>query len=158
MSEQEIVVQTKDSPPSCTITVSGEKVWFQGDFYHYVSGRFHRIRQGEIIVAKGDFLGLGRLKKRSNGRLVCFLALTGIFSLLSALSDKLGYLFFLNTEWLAVLLDVALICSLVGLAAYAFSKKSVVEISFLGKRICVDSVLLTEQDLSRLDRALKGCK
>lgn len=48
---------------------------------------------------------------------------------------------------------VVVICILLGLRAL-FSKKKVIEISFLSRRFCVEEKLFAEGDINKLDRVL----
>lgn len=158
MNCQPFVVRSKDSPPSCTITIENGVVVFSGNFYEYISSEFQAVKQGRVVLAAKDFLGLGYLKKRSNKRLVLFLFLTGAFSFLGTVSDKLDYFFFLNTGWLSTLINVMLFLSVLGLGYYLISQKNVVEISFLERRFCVDKKLFLSEDIAALQKKLKSYK
>ncbi len=46
-----------------------------------------------------------------------------------------------------------LLCVIFGIVAF-FSKKKVIEISFLSKRFCVDENLFDEKDITKLDNLL----
>lgn len=155
MSDRIFTVSTTETTPSCTITVRDGMAVFEGDYYEYREGEFCPVRQGRTAVNTREFLGLGYLKKRSNKRLLLFLAVTGVFSFLGSVSEKLDYLFFLNTDWLAALMNGVLAVSVLGFVFFLFSRKDVVEITFVGKRICIDRNRLTEKDIGALQQALK---
>ena len=48
---------------------------------------------------------------------------------------------------------VVVFCILLGIRAL-FSKKKMVEISFVSKRFCVDAKLFAKDDINKLDRVL----
>ena len=75
--------------------------------------------------------------------------------LVNALAAKIGdYLVFLNTDWTSYIVNVAaVLCIVQGLRLF-FSKKKVVEISFLTKRFCVDETLFKEEDINRLNQIM----
>lgn len=150
--------ELKTSPPVCTIGVTKEAVTFAGDFYYYGPDGFRPVKNHRDRVPIGDFLGMGYLKKRSSKRMVQFLVAGMGLSLLSTLSDKLQWFFFLDTGWLSVLINIALVACGIGLLRYFFSQKRVIEISFLSKRICVDETLLTQEDFATLRTAIKAAK
>lgn len=151
-------VKITTTPPSCTIAVADNTVTFEGNFYYYIGGEFKAVKNQTDHIPAKDFLGMGTLTKRSNKKMLQFLVLGMLLALCSWISDKLEWLFFLDISWFSVVMNIALIVSMIGFVRYLLSKKSVVEISFLGKRICIDKALLCEQDLATLNTAIKSTK
>ena len=76
-------------------------------------------------------------------------------AILDTLAGKLEDIFFFaDTSWTSYIVDIAIIlCIIFGFMAL-FSKKKVIEISFLSKRFCVDEKLFSRNDMDKLDRVL----
>lgn len=139
----------------CTIQVTEEQFNIQGDFYYLVNKEFRKSKSGKDCCSVKEYMGLGTLRKRSPKKTLFFLALAVILEFVNILAGKISdFFFFANTDWTAYIVNVlAIICLSFGAIAL-FSKKHVIEISFLSKRICVDAKLFTEEDITRLQQLM----
>ena len=100
-------------------------------------------------------MGLGSLRKRSPKKLIQFIVLACILELFDTIAGKMGdYLFFMDTDWTSYFVNAAaILCVIQGVRLF-FSKKKVIEISFLSKRFCVDERLFRNEDINRLHQML----
>lgn len=78
-----------------------------------------------------------------------------VLEIVNTIAGKINDIFFFaDTSWTDYVVNtVIVLCILLGLRAL-FSKKKVVEISFVSKRFCVDEKLFAEDDINKLDRVL----
>lgn len=135
----------------CHIQVSDTYFIIEGDFYYLVNKEFRSVKNGKDTCSTKEYLGLGSLRKRSPKKLMQFLVLACILELFDTIAGKIGdYLFFIDTDWTSYFVNAAaILCVLQGLRLF-FSKKKVIEISFLSKRFCVDEKLFRNEDIDRL--------
>lgn len=135
----------------CTIQVTEEHFSIQGDFYFLVNKEFYKSKTMKDSCSVKEYMGLGTLRKRSPKKTLFFLAFAVILEVVDMLAGKIeDIFFFVNTDWTSYIVNtVAVLCIMAGLAAF-FSKKKVIEISFLSKRICVDEKLFAKDDINKL--------
>ena len=98
---------------------------------------------------------MSTLRKRSPKKTLRFLLLAVVLEFVDTLAGKIGDIFFFtDTSWTSYMVNTAvLLCVIFGIAAF-FSKKKVIEISFLSKRFCIDENLFDEEDIAKLDNLL----
>ena len=140
---------------NCRISVTETDFCIEGDFYYLVNKEFCPVKNGRDTCSIKEYMGLGNLRKRSPKKLVQFVVFACILELFNTIAGKLDdTLFFLDTGWTSWFVNAAaVLCIIQGLRLF-FSKKKVIEISFLSKRFCVEENLFPEEDMSRLDRLL----
>ena len=139
----------------CTIQVTEEHFNIQGDFYYLVNKEFHKSRTRKDSCPVKEYMGLGTLRKRSPKKTLLFLAVAVVLELANTLAGKIeDVFFFANTDWTSYIVNtLAVICLVFGIVAF-FSKKKVIEISFLSKRICVDEKMLATEDIDKLNQLM----
>lgn len=139
----------------CSIHVSDTDFMIKGDFYYLVNKEFRSVKNGNDKCSIKEYMGLGSLRKRSPKKLMQFIVLACILELFDTISGKMGdYLFFMDTDWTSYFVNAAVIlCAIQGLRLF-FSKKKVIEISFLSKRFCVDEKIFRNEDIIRLHQML----
>lgn len=139
----------------CDIYITDGDFVIEGDFCYLVNKEFRKGANPKDSCPIQEYLGLGKLRKRSPKQLMIFVFLAAALELVNALAAKIGdYLFFLNTDWTSYIVNIAaVLCIVQGLRLF-FSKKKVVEISFLTKRFCVDETLYKEEDINRLNQIM----
>lgn len=144
-----------DRRKSCSIQITKEQFSIQGDFYYLVNKEFHKAKEKVGNCPVKEYLGLSVLRKRSPKKTLRFLFWAVILELADTLAGKLEDIFFFaDTSWTSYIVDTAIIlCIIFGFMAL-FSKKKMVEISFLSKRFCVDEKLFSRNDMDKLDRVL----
>ena len=139
----------------CFIQVTDAQFLVQGHFYYLVNKEFCRskAKSGNCFVK--EYLGMATLYKRSPKKTLFFLSFAIVLEIVEAIVGKISDVFFYSdTGWTDYVVNtVVAICILLGLIAL-FSKKKVIEISFLSKRFCVDEKLFAEEDLNKLDKIL----
>lgn len=139
----------------CCIRVSETDFIIEGDFYYLVNKEFRPVKNGRDTCSIKEYMGLGSLRKRSPKKLIQFVVLACILELFDTIAGKMSdYLFFMDTDWTSYFVNAAaILCVIQGLRLF-FSKKKVIEISFLSKRFCVDEKLFQEEDISKLNQIL----
>lgn len=139
----------------CSIQVTDEQFVIQGHFYYLVNKEFHKSKTKSGSCSVKEYLGLGTLRKRSPKKTLLFLAFAVALEIVNTIAGKISDIFFFaDTSWTDYVVNtVVVLCVLLGLRAL-FSKKKVIEISFLSKRFCVDEKLFAEDDIDKLDRVL----
>lgn len=140
----------------CVISVSEDTFHIEGDFYYLQNKEFCTVKNGNASSPVREYMGLGSMRKRSPKKLIQFVVIACILELLNVVAGKLAdYLFFIDTSWTAIPVNiVAILCLIQGLRLF-FSKKKVIEITFLSKRFCVDENVFQNEDISRLNEVLK---
>ena len=143
----------------CSISISEDCFMIEGDFYYLVNKEFRNVKNGRDTCSIKEYMGIGSLRKRSPKKLMQFVALTFILELLNTIAGKIDdYLFFMDTDWTSYFVNIAaILCLIQGLRLF-FSKKKVVEISFLSKRFCVDEKLLCNEDIERIHHILMNLR
>ena len=143
----------------CAILVTEEQFCIQGDFYYLVNKEFHKSKAKNDNCPIKEYMGLGSLRKRSPKKILFFLAFAVVLEFVDMIAGKIeDILFFANTDWISYIVNtLAVICLVVGIVAL-FSKKNVIEISFLSKRICIDEKLFAEGDINRLHQLMVKLK
>lgn len=139
----------------CSIQVSDTEFMIKGDFYYLVNKEFRSVKNGDDKCSIKEYMGLGSLRKRSPKKLMQFIVLACILELFDTIAGKMGdYLFFMDTDWTSYFVNAAaILCVIQGLRLF-FSKKKVIEISFLSKRFCVDEKIFRNEDINRLHQML----
>lgn len=140
---------------NCSIQVTDEQFFIQGHFYYLVNKEFRRSKVKSGSCSVKEYLGLATLRKRSPKKTLLFLAFAVVLEIVNTIAGKINDIFFFaDTSWTDYVVNtVVVICILLGLWAL-FSKKKVIEISFLSRRFCVDEKLFAEDDINKLDRVL----
>lgn len=139
----------------CLIQVTDEQFVIQGHFCYLVNKEFRKSKTKSGSCSVKEYLGLATLHKRSPKKTLFFLAFAVVLEIVNTIAGKISDIFFFaDTSWTDYVVNtVVVICILLGLRAL-FSKKKVIEISFLSKRFCVDEKLFAEDDINKLDRVL----
>lgn len=140
---------------SCSIQITEEQFLIQRDFYYLVNKEFHRAETRKGSCSAKEYLGLSAMRKRSPKKTLRFLILAVILEFFDTLAGKIGDIFFFaDTGWTSYFVNTAVIlCVVMGFVAF-FSKKKVIEISFLSKRFCVDEDLFSEEDINKMNHIL----
>ena len=139
----------------CGITVTDTDFCIEGDFYYLINKEFRSIKNGKDTCSIKEYMGLGNLRKRSPKKLIQFVVLACILELFDTIAGKMGdYLFFMDTSWTSYFVNAAAILCVIQGLRLCFSKKKVIEISFLSKRFCVDEKLFRNEDIDRLHQIL----
>ena len=139
----------------CSIQVSDTEFMIKGNFYYLINKEFRPVKNGNDKCSIKEYMGLGSLRKRSPKKLIQVIVLACILELSDTIAGKMGdYLFFMDTDWTSYFVNAAAIhCVIQGVRLF-FSKKKVIEISFLSKRFCVDERLFRNEDINRLHQML----
>ena len=140
---------------NCRISVTETDFCIEGDFYYLVNKEFRPVKNGRDTCSIKEYMGLGNLRKRSPKKLVQFVIFACILELFNTIAGKLDdYLFFLDTDWTSWFVNAAaVLCIIQGLRLF-FSKKKVIEISFLSRRFCVEEHLFRDEDMNKLHQIL----
>lgn len=148
-------IQGKSDKKSCDIRIVDDDFMIEGDFYYLINKEFHEARNSRDSCPIKEYLGLGSLRKRSPKQLMTFIVLAVVLEFINMIAGKIGdYLFFMDTDWTSYFVNAAaILCVVQGLRLF-FSKKKVVEISFLTRRFCVDEKLFKEEDINRLNQIM----
>ncbi len=141
-----------------------------------IDGKFWYLKNKEFVSQNGNaaallhnFIGMGYLTKRSYRKTLAFVFGGVILGLINSITEKLSDLadkanFFLMwigqtfilPVWLDYVLNIAAgLCIVLGILLF-FSKKSVVEISFTDKRICVPKKSLSNVEYAGLYQIIKN--
>lgn len=144
-----------DKDKQCTIQITEKQFNIQGDFYYLVNKEFHKSKSKNDICALNEYMGLGSLRKRSPKKTLVYLVLAVVLEFVNEIVGKIQDIFFFgNTDWLSCIVNVlVVICIIMGMIAF-FSKKKVIEITFLSKRICVDEKMFAEDDINKMHQLM----
>ena len=155
----------------CDIKVFSDKVVFDGSFWFLKDKDFYHNKTRTEIANPKDFIGIGYLKKRSYRKGIIFVfagtILEGIKFVIDKLNSLVGkankYLDWLDMSielpvWLEYVMNGATIVCLFLAIRYFFSKKKVIEVSFINKRICIPEKSLTSQEFVNLRESILKCK
>lgn len=139
----------------CDIVVTETFFVISGDYYYLLDKEFMKVLGGRDVIPISEYMGLGVLKKRSPKKMFFFIGAAFLLEVLGNLSDKINNIFSeANIEWMNNLNNVCAMLALVIGIGYFFSKKSVYEISFRTKRICVDEKSFLMEDMKKLDKIM----
>lgn len=150
-----IHIDSLPNKKNCSISISDDCFMIEGDFYYLLNKEFRSVKNSRDTCSIKEYMGTGNLRKRSPKKLMQFVVLAFILELLNTIAGKIGdYLFFMDTDWTSYFVNTAaILCLIQGLRLF-FSKKKVIEISFLSKRFCVDEKLFRDEDIDRLHQIL----
>lgn len=140
---------------NCSIQVTDEQFAIQGHFYYLVNKEFRKSKTQSGSCSVKEYLGLATLRKRSPKKTLLFLAFAVVLEIVNTIAGKISDIFFFaDTSWTDYVVNtIVVLCILLGIRAL-FSKKKVVEISFVSKRFCVDEKLFAEDDIDALDKVM----
>lgn len=140
---------------NCSIQVTDEQFAIQGHFYYLVNKEFRKSKTKSGSCSVKEYLGLTTLRKCSPKKTLLFLTFAVVLEIVNTIAGKISDIFFFaDTSWTDYVVNtVVVLCVLLGLRAL-FSKKKVIEISFVTRRFCVDEKLFAENDIDKLDRVL----
>ena len=144
-----------DKKKNCSIQVMDDRFLIQGHFYYLVNKEFRRSKVKSGSSSVKEYLGLATLHKRSPKKTLFFLTFAVILEIVSTIAGEISDIFFFaDTSWTDYIVNtVIVLCILLGIRAI-FSKKKVIEISFLSNRYCVEEKLFAEEDINKLNRIL----
>ena len=153
------ITSSPNKKKHCTIQITEEDFCIQGDFYFLVNKEFYKSKTRIDSCSIKEYMGLGKLRKRSPKKTLFFIAVAVVLEFVDMLAGKIKDIFFFaNTDWTSYIVNaIAILCFIVGVVAF-FSKKNVIEITFLSKRICVDEKLFSEDDIDRLHQLMLKLK
>lgn len=157
-----------------SVKVFSDNILFEGKFWYLRNKEFYRCRTGKETAFIKNYIGMGYLAKRSYKKCIAFILGGTILEFMKTIFDKLSewadkaneYLKWIDKsielpEWMTYSMNaMAGLCIILGVI-FLFSKKKVVEISFLDKRICVPQSSMSQMEYNKLHQqimALKGTK
>ena len=149
------------------ITVNREKFHIEGTFWHLQDKEFVKSKIQKDDATLKNFIGMGYLSKRSYKKCITFILAGSVLELVKTIVDKLTewidnantYLQWIDRsislpEWVSYLMNtIAGICVLLAIIFF-FSKKKMIEISFLDKRICVPEKSLSQSEYNLLYQSI----
>lgn len=155
----------------CDITVLRDKVVFSGKFYYLQDKEFYKNKEPTETAYLRNYLGMGYLSRRSYRKTLWFivggtvmelakLALDKITELVDKANDYLKWVDRSITlpEWMNNTVNaLAIICLILGIVLF-FSKKKVIEISFIDKRICVPQKSISKSEYNMLYQSIQNAK
>lgn len=156
---------------SYSITVNRDKVLFDGDFWYLQDKEFVKCRDKKDIALIQRFLGMGYITKRSPKKCIMFVLVGTVLEVVKMIFDKIAewvdkaneYLqWFEQTislpNWMSYTINIiAFICILSAIALF-LSKKKVIEISFVDKRICVPHNSMSTNEYNMLYQSIQNAK
>lgn len=156
---------------ACDIKVFSDKIVFEGRFWYLKNKEFYRCRTYKETALIKNFIGMGYLAKRSYRKCMAFIlggtALQIIKTIIDKLSDMVDkineYLQWIDKtielpEWLTYSMNMAaFLCVVLGIM-FLFSKKKMVEISFIDKRICLPQKSINLQEFYLLQQNIVKLK
>ena len=139
----------------CMITVSGDTFRIEGNYYCMYNQEVKRIVSKYDECNVKEFLGLGKLQLRSHKKMLQFLMLGCGTQIVVAFLKKLDK-FLINADMscISTLSNVLTLICFFMIIRYFFSKKKLIEISFLSKRFCVDEKVFSGEDIMKLNETL----
>lgn len=170
-TNQTLYIINKNRQRTYCITVNRDSVLFEGDYWYLKDKEFVKCRNKQDVVSIQKFLGLGYLTKRSPKKCIMFVFIGGVLEVTKLIIDKI-------TEWIEKINEylqwfeqsislpvwinytmniIALVCILSGVALF-FSKKKVIEISFVDKRICVPQNSMSINEYNMLYQSIQHAK
>jgi hypothetical protein len=139
-------IDSSESNPSITLT--NRNVYFVGEHYRYGNGDVCCKNCGVEAITLDDFIGAGYIHKRSRRNLY-YLVFTGVcISILSQVSKEL-FILGLDTSKVKVLISILAILFILLLHLYLLKTYKLLEIAFVGKRICVKEQYYTKHDIQQ---------
>jgi hypothetical protein len=156
---------------SYSITVNRDSVLFSGAFWYLKEKEFVKCQNKQEKALIKNFLGMGYLAKRSFRKCLLFVIAGSVLEVIKMIIDKLSewvdkaneYLEWVDRsislpDWMNYTMNaVAVICILLAIALF-FSKKKVIEISFIDKRICVPQNSMTQNEYNMLYQSIMNAK
>lgn len=175
-NDNEIINQTlykisKNSQRAYSISVNKDNVLFEGDYWYLRDKEFIKCRNKKDIEPLQKFLGVGYLSKRSPKKCIMFVFIGAVLEVTKLIIDRI-------TEWIDKINEylqwfeqsislpvwinytmniIAFVCILSGVALF-FSKKKVIEISFVDKRICVPQNSMSINEYNMLYQSIQHAK
>lgn len=154
-----------------SIKVYSDKVLFEGNFWYLRDKEIYRCRTHKEVAFIKNYIGMGYLAKRSYRKCIAFILGGTILEIIKTIFDKLSewadkandYLQWIDKsielpEWMTYSINIMVcLCIILGVV-FLFSKKKVVEISFLDKRICIPQSSITQAEYNMLQRHITELK
>ena len=151
----------------CDIKVFDDVVVFEGEFWYLHNAEFMHNQFTKDIAYIKDYMGMGYIRKRSDKQcfhFVCLAAIMQVVKLFLLSLNKLVYNVNNYLKWFDMSIDVprwtsiipniiAIVCIVLAIR-YFFSKKKMIEISFVNKRICIPENSLSVEEFKKLHHAL----
>lgn len=151
------------------IKVYAEQVIFSGKFWYLKDKEFYRNQNTQDTAMIHNFIGMGYLSKRSYRKTIAFVLGGTVLEVVKMIADKLsdlvnkanGYLQWIGHEislpdWINYTVNtIAVICLIMAVVLF-FSKKKVVEISFVDKRICIPQKSISNTEYAGLFQTIKN--
>lgn len=157
----------KTKERNCDIKVYEDRVEVEGEFWNLREKEFYKNPSQKDVAYIRDFIGMGYLKKRSHKKGIFFVICAAILEVLHIILDKIGDIsngfHLMGMElyvpvWIENSVNVMLVIAGIFAIMYLFSQKSVIEISFLNKRICIPRKCLTNNEFQNLYATLLRLK
>lgn len=154
-----------------SIKVYSDKILFEGKFWYLKDKEFYCCRTDKEVAFIKNYIGMGYLAKRSYRKCIAFILGGAILEIIKAIFDKLSewankaneYLQWIDKsielpEWMNYSINIMVfLCIILGVI-FLFSKKKVVELSFLDKRICIPQSSITQAEYNTLHQHITGLK
>lgn len=153
------------------VTVTKKTIMFIGDFWYLKEKEFIKCSSKRETALPQNFFGMGYLAKRSNKKTMLFVFAGSILQIVKIIIDNLtewidkanDYLQWADKQlslpqWMNNIMNIlAVICILFAIVLF-FSKKKVIEISFVDKRICVPQKSMTKSEYNMLYQSIMNAK
>lgn len=145
------------------ISLYGDSVIFEGDFYHFDGGDIYPAPNSRIALKASDYLGIGRIKYSSAKRYfrsiyvgVFLLAAGALVNFIKSIIKKASFIG-IDIDFplpITIIYYLLLIICAYMIFKYLRSKRKLIEISFVGNRICVPKESLTDGEISFLQQEI----
>ena len=156
---------------SYSIMVNKDCVLFDGNFWYLKNKEFVKCSNKKETAQTKNFLGMGYISKRSYKKSLWFVVMGSMLEIVKVIIDKLtewidrANMILLWSDkticlpdWITATMDIlTIICVLLAIALL-FSKKKVIEISFVDKRICVPKKSMTQSEYNMLYQSILNAK
>ena len=156
---------------SYSIDVYSDKVVFEGRFWYLKNKEFYRCRTWREVAFIKNYIGMGYLAKRSYRKCIAFIIGGTILEITKTILDKLSewadkannYLRWIDKsielpKWMTYSVNTLVCLSIILALVFLFSKKKVVEISFLDKRICIPQSSINRAEYNMLHQSITALK
>ena len=153
----------------CAIYVYQDRVEFYGKFMYLRDKDFYKANTDRDYALTNEFIGIGPLAMRSWKKTLTFVVMATVMEIIKSIvdwcsdmaekADKVTSLVGHRTEmpaWPGYIVNIIAFACLVYAIVLFFSKKKVIEISFLSKRICIPQDSITYDEMQRLNYEIKG--